>query len=365
MSSPQLQALFQPCSLGPLRLANRIVMAPMTRRRAIAGDLPSPLAAEYYAQRASAGLIIGEATLVAQNAASYPGSPGIYDQAQRAAWSEVAGAVHACGGRMFLQLWHAGRFSDPAFLQGELPVAPSPIAIAGELAVGSARRPFVTPRALALSEIPTLVRSFAEAAQRALEAGFDGVEIHAAQGYLLDQFLRDGANQRDDAYGGSPARRARLLLEVVEAVGAVAGVAKVGVQLSPTSSLGGMSDSDPAATFGYVAAQLSPFGLAYLHVFEPLDAGGAARISPRLRAAFAGPFIANGGYDGARAAAAIAAGEAELVSFGRPFIANPDLVSRIARAAPLAVPDPSTFYGGDARGYTDYPTLAPRDERGA
>jgi N-ethylmaleimide reductase len=319
--------------------------------------VPSTLAATYYAQRASAGLIVSEASLVAAGGASYPGSPGIYDDAHVAAWREVADAVHARGGRIFLQLWHAGRFSDPEFLGGALPVAPSAIALRGELRLPGGGRPFVPPRALAEDELPGLVRAFADGARNALAAGFDGVEIHAAQGYLIDQFLRDGTNHRDDAYGGSVERRARFLLEVTEAVCEIAGASRVGVQLSPTSTLGDMSDSDPEATFGHAAEQLGALGCAYLHVFEPLAPG--PRISPVMRARFRGSFIANGGYDGATASAAIASGEADLVSFGRAFIANPDLVRRLAEGAPLAAPDPATFYGGAARGYTDYPTWSP------
>jgi N-ethylmaleimide reductase len=326
----------------------------MTRRRADERDCPTPLFAEYYAQRARAGLIIGEATLVSPGARSYPGSPGIYSQAHVDAWRAVVDAVHARGGRMFLQLWHAGRFSDPSFLDEQLPVAPSALAIRGELTVDGRRKAFVVPRALTRAEIPGIVGSFADAANRARGAGFDGVEIHAAQGYLLDQFLRDGTNRRNDEYGGSIAGRARLMLEVVEEVARTIGASLVGVQLSPTSRLGDMSESDPVSTFGYTAERLSAFGLAYLHVFEPLD--GGLRISPVLRAAFRGPMIANGGYDAPMAADVIARGEADLVSFGRPFIANPDLVERFAEQIALAAPDPSTFYGGGTHGYTDYPT---------
>ena len=352
MSPPN--PLLQPARVGSLDLPNRVVMAPMTRRRAAEGNVPSPLAAEYYGQRASAGLVVGEASLVAADGASYPGSPGIYDDAQAAAWRGVADAVHARGGRMFMQLWHAGRFSDPDFLGGALPVAPSAIAIRGEVRTAAGAKPFVTPRALDIGEIAGIVRAFGDAAARAVAAGFDGVEIHAAQGYLVDQFLRDGANRRTDGYGGSVESRARLLLEIVEAVCARVEPSRVGVQLSPLSTLGDMSDSEPAKTFGHAVSALAPFGLAYLHVFEPLGAG--ERLSPALRRAFAGAFIANGGYDAASAAAAVAAGDADLVSFGRAYIATPDLVERLAEGAPFAAPDPSTFYGGGARGYTDYPT---------
>jgi N-ethylmaleimide reductase len=352
-----MNSLLRPVKVGALELPNRIVMAPMTRRRAGPGHLASPLAPTYYAQRATAGLIVSEAAMVAPGGASYPGSPGICDEAQASAWRGVAGAVHALGGRIFLQLWHAGRFSDREFLAGAMPVAPSAIALRGELRLPSGTRPFTTPRALATEEIPVLVRVFADAAVRAMAAGFDGVELHAAQGYLIDQFLRDGTNQRDDAYGGSVERRARFLLEVTQAVCGVVGASHVGVQLSPTSTLGDMSDSNPEATFGHAAQRLGALGVAYLHVFEPLAPG--ARLTPLLRAKFKGPLIANGGYDGTTAAAAIERNEADLVSFGRAFIANPDLVKRIAGGGPVATPDPSTFYGGDARGYTDYPEWTP------
>ena len=354
MAPSTASPLFDPMRIGALELPNRIVMAPMTRRRSGPGNVPSPLAPTYYSQRASAGLIVSEASLVAADGASYPGSPGIYDEAHVGAWREVTRAVHAAGGRIFLQLWHAGRFSDPEFLGGAIPVAPSAVALRGELRLPGGGRPFTAPRALATEEIPGLVRAFADGARRALAAGFDGVEIHAAQGYLIDQFLRDGTNQRDDAYGGSFERRARFLLEVTDAVSAIVGSSRVGVQLSPTSTLGDMSDSDPTATFGHAAERLGALGLAYLHVFEPLAPG--PRLSPVLRTKFGGAFIANGGYDGTTARAAVANGDADLVSFGRAFIANPDLVSRLASDGPLAAPDPSTFYGGDARGYTDYPT---------
>ena len=346
------RVLLSPAQVGAVALRNRVVMAPMTRRRSSPGNVPGSLAATYYAQRASAGLLVSEAALVCAEGASYPGSPGIYDDAQLEVWRAIASAVHARGAPMFLQLWHAGRFSDPEFLGGALPVAPSPIAIRGDVKTASGARPFVTPRALEAGELPGIVRLFAEGARRARAAGFDGVEVHAAQGYLIDQFLRDGANRRDDAYGGSVPRRARLLLEVVDAVVAACGADRVGVQLSPASTLGDMSDSDPDETFGFAVDRLSERGLAYLHVFEPLGSG--PRCSPALRRKFRGAFIANGGYAAASAEAAIAGGEADLVSFGRPFIANPDLAERIAEDAPWATPDPSTFYGGDARGYTDY-----------
>jgi N-ethylmaleimide reductase len=348
--------LLSPTKVGAVTVRNRVVMAPMTRRRSLPGNVPGPLAAEYYAQRASAGLVISEAALVCADGASYPGSPGIYDDAQLEAWRGVARAVHDRGAPIFLQLWHAGRLSDPAFLNGALPVAPSAIAIRGHVnvKVGDDKHPFVAPRALDASELPGIVSLFARAAERARTAGFDGVEVHAAQGYLIDQFLRDGANARTDAYGGSVANRARLLLEIIDALAATWSADRVGVQLSPTSTLGDMSDSDPAATFGFAAAELGRRGLAYLAVFEPL--AGGPRHSPAMRRAFGGAFIVNGGYDATTAEAALAMGDADLVAFGRPFIANPDLPERIAKGAPWSAPDPSTFYGGGAKGYTDYPT---------
>lgn len=350
--------ILRPVALGPLRLANRVVMAPMTRRRANADNVPSPLAATYYAQRASAGLIVSEATLVDPGGASYPGSPGIYSADQVVAWREVTAAVHARGGRMFLQLWHAGRVSDSSFLAGATPIAPSAVAIRGTFSTADGPRPFPVPRALGHDEIPGLVAAFGRAARAAMEAGFDGVEIHAAQGYLIDQFLRDGSNLRTDAYGGSVEGRARFLLEVVAAVSGAAGAERVGVQLSPASALNDMADADPPATFRYLAGRLDGLGLAYLHAFEPLAPG--PRLTPVLRAAFSGPLIANGGYDGGAADAAIDSGAADLVSFGRPFIANPDLAERLAENVPLAEPDPKTFYGGGARGYTDYPLRSRR-----
>ena len=342
-------SLLSPLALGPLALPNRVVMAPMTRRRADVANVPSPLAAEYYAQRASAGLIVGEATLVVKSGASYPGSPGIYSDDHERAWAAIAAAVHAAGGRFFLQLWHAGRFSDPTFLDGEAPVAPSAVAIAGEVVTAAGKHPFVTPRALEASELTALVRAYADAAERARRAGCDGVEIHAAQGYLLDQFLRDGANLRDDGYGGDVVGRARLLLEVVAAVSERIGGDRVGVQLSPSSALGGMHDSDPRSTFTYVTRRLGETDVVYLHLFDP------QREWAELRTLFPRTVIANGGYDAATAAAAIAHDDAHLVSFGRPYIANPDLVERIAGGVAFATPDPSTFYGGGAHGYTDYP----------
>ncbi|HYG91506.1 MAG TPA: alkene reductase [Azospirillum sp.] len=356
--------LFTPVRLGSLELQNRIVMAPMTRSRAGEGNAPTALMAEYYAQRASAGLIITEATQVSDTAQGYPSTPGIHTNAQTAGWRRVTEAVHAKGGRIFVQLWHVGRISHPMFQpNGALPIAPSAVAAKGELYTGEGMKPFPVPRALETSEIPGLVRDFVEAAKRAVfDAGFDGVEIHGANGYLIDQFLRDGTNKRTDEYGGSIENRARFLLEVTEAVVNAIGAERVGVRLSPQGIFNDMSDSDPVALFGYVAKALRPFGLAYLHVIEGIDGAmalpaGAKPVAAELKRAFQGTFIINGGYTREAADAALAKGEADLVSFGTPYIANPDLASRLKLGAPLAEGDKSTFYGGTEKGYTDYPAL--------
>lgn len=353
-------SLFSRFDLGPLQLANRIVMAPMTRSRAGTGNVPQPMAAEYYAQRASAGLIITEATQVSPQGVGYPNTPGIHTEEQVEGWRRVTHAVHRRGGTIFLQLWHVGRISHPSLQpDGGLPVAPSPIRPHGEAYTHEGLQPFVTPRALDTDEIPDVIDQFRNGARNALGAGFDGVEIHAANGYLIDQFLRDGTNHRTDRYGGSIPNRARFLLEVTEAVSTVWGSKRVGVRLSPTSTFNDMSDSDPAATFAYTARRLNEYGIAYLHVVEPVspEVRGDERVTPRLRQVFEGPFMVNGGYDAASGHEAIASGRADLVSFGVLFLANPDLPRRFAIGAALNRPDPSTFYGGDERGYTDYPFL--------
>ena len=353
-------SLFSAFELGPLRLANRIVMAPMTRSRAGAGNVPQPISAEYYAQRASAGLIITEATQVSPQGVGYPSTPGIHTREQVEGWRGVTRAVHKRGGRIFLQLWHVGRISHPSLQpEGGLPVAPSAIKPRGEAYTSQGLQPFVTPRALDTDEIAGVIDQFRTAARYAREAGFDGVEIHAANGYLIDQFLRDGTNHRTDRYGGSIPNRARFLLEVTEAVSAVWGSERVGVRLSPTSTFNDMSDSDPAATFTYTARRLNEYGIAYLHVVEPVspEVPEDERVTPRLRRVFEGPLMVNGSYDVASGHETIASGRADLVSFGVFFLANPDLPRRFAIGAPLNTADPSTFYGGDARGYTDYPFL--------
>ena len=361
--APDLHApnLHAPVKLGPYELSNRIVMAPLTRNRAGPGNVPQAMNAEYYAQRASAGLIITEATQVSPQGVGYPGTPGIHSAEQVAGWRRVTAAVHERGGRIFLQLWHVGHISHPTLQPGgALPVAPSAMRPEGDAMTDQGPRPFVTPRALETREIADVVEQFRAAARNALAAGFDGVEVHAANGYLLDQFLRDGVNRRTEAYGGPVENRVRLLLEVTEAVTEVWGAERVGVRLSPIASFNSMSDSQPDSTFGHAARALRRFGLAYLHVVETDLAGSTTRQAydrRALREAFDGPYIANGGYDRESAFAALAAGDADLVAFGRLFIANPDLAERIALNAPLNAAEPATFYGGDERGYTDYPAL--------
>ena len=361
--------LFTPFQLGPYRLANRMVMAPLTRNRAGPGGVPQALNAAYYAQRATAALIITEASQISPQGLGYPNTPGIHEPEQAAGWRRVTEAVHARDGRIFLQLWHVGRISHPALQPGgALPVAPSAIRPEGQAVTHEGPRDFVTPRALALTEIPGIIDQYRAAARNAVSAGFDGVEVHAANGYLLDQFLRDGSNRRDDAYGGPIANRARLLLEVTEAVAEVWGAARVGVRISPVNSFNSMSDSDPDATFGTVAQALNRFGLAYLHVVERDSSDREPEPSydrRRLRAAFDGPYIANGGYDHLRGDWALASGGADLVALGKDFLANPDLPERFRRHTPLNQPDPATFYGGDGRGYTDYPALDAAGAAGA
>ena len=352
--------LFSPINIGSIALKNRIVMAPLTRNRAGEGNVPCELNVKYYAQRATAGLIVTEATPISGMAHGYPATPGIHSEAQIAGWKKVVDAVHAKGGKIVLQLWHVGRISHPSLLPGNaLPVAPSAIKPAGKAFTYQGLQDFVTPRALELAEIPGIIEEYAQATRNALAAGFDGVEIHGANGYLLDQFLRDGTNKRTDQYGGSIENRARLLLEVTEKVVAIAGADKVGVRISPLNPFNDIADSNPQALFNHVAEALSPFGLAYLHVVE--GGMGGEKLPPfdfiALRERFDGPYMANLGYTKSRANAAIAAGNVDLVAFGVPFIANPDLVERFAKGAPLNEADSSSFYGGTEKGYTDYPTL--------
>lgn len=355
-------ALLEPVSLGDLTLANRMAMAPLTRNRAGAGNVPQTLNAEYYRQRASAGLIITEAAQISPQGVGYPGTPGIHSDAQVEGWQQITKAVHEAGGRIFLQLWHVGRISHPSLQPGgALPVAPSAIRPKGEAFTETGMKPFLTPRALETREVAGIVEQYRRAAKKAKQAGFDGVEVHAANGYLLDQFLRDGSNYRTDRYGGSVGNRARLLFELVEAVNDVWGAARVGVRLSPVNGFNDMHDSDPDGTFGTVVEGLNRYGLAYLHVVEDAfgtDANTKQSYDRRkLRDAFTGPYIANGGYTRERALEALKKGDADLIAFGQLFLANPDLPRRFALDAPLNEADPATFYGGDAKGYTDYPFL--------
>lgn len=350
--------LFQPYELGDLRLANRIVMAPLTRNRAAAGLVPSPHAAEYYSQRASAGLIITEATQISPQAQGYQDTPGLYTPEQIAGWRKVTDAVHAKGGRIFVQLWHVGRISHVDLQNGKAPVAPSAIRAETKTFVNGGFADVSEPRALDIDEIPGIIDSFRKAAANAIQAGFDGVEIHGANGYLLDQFAQDGANHRSDAYGGSVENRARLMLEVAAAVAAEIGAARTGIRISPVSSANGISTSDPQAQFNHITEGLDALGLAYLHVVEGAT-GGPRDVAPfdfgALRQRFRNTYIANNGYDLDLAASQLAEGRADLFAFGRPFIANPDLVERLTHGVPLAALDPATLYGGGAEGYTDYP----------
>ena len=356
--------LFLPVQFGACTLRNRIVMAPLTRSRSAADGVPGKYAAEYYRQRATAGLIIAEAAQISPQGKGYAGAPGIYTNAHVRGWTFVTHAVHAAGGRIFLQLWHVGRISHPSLQPyGALPVAPSAIQPAGQAFTEEGFQPFVTPRALTLEEIPALVAQYRAAAQRAMDAGFDGVEIHAANGYLIDQFLRDSTNHRTDAYGGSLENRSRLLMEVTAAVTGVWGSNRVGVRLSPVSPVNDISDSDPRTLFYYVVEQLNRYKLLYLHVVEgatggPRDAAHGFDLQ-FLRRRFNGLCMANNGYDLALAEGNRAAGLLDLVAFGRLFISNPDLVRRLQLHGPLAPIDPDTVYGGGKHGYTDYPDWVP------
>jgi N-ethylmaleimide reductase len=354
--------LFFPFTLGPNELKNRIVMAPMTRSRAAAGNVVTPLHAEYYSQRASAGLLVTCGSQVTAAGVGYPATPGIHTSEQVAAWKTVTDAVHAKGGKIFLQLWHVGRISHPSFQpDGQLPVAPSAIRPAGQAFTYEGMLDFVTPRALETGEISGVVEDFRKGAENALGAGFDGVEIHGANGYLIDQFLRDGSNHRTDQYGGSLENRTRFLLEVVDAVTSVWGSGRVGVRISPENPFNDMDDSDPQAIFTHVAGALSGKDLAYLHVVEAFMEGAVSGEQTfdytKLKEAFSGTYIANGGYDRQRADAVLTQGHADLVSFGMLSLANPDLPERLFKGGPFNAPDQDTFYGGGAEGYTDYPFL--------
>jgi 2,4-dienoyl-CoA reductase-like NADH-dependent reductase (Old Yellow Enzyme family) len=349
-----MTSLFDPLQVGELRLPNRILMAPLTRSRAGASRMPNELMAQYYQQRASAGLILSEATSVTAMGVGYADTPGIWSEQQVQGWRLTTRAVHAAGGRIFLQLWHVGRISHPSFLNGRQPVAPSAIAPEGNVSLVRPETPFVVPRALHLEEIAGVVADYRRGAQNAQAAGFDGVEIHGANGYLLDQFLQDRANHRTDEYGGSIVKRARLMLEVADAVISVWGAGRVGMHLAPRGDAHTMGDSDPAALFGHVARELGRRGLAFLCVREHT---GPGRLGPQLKAAFGGAYIANERFSFETASQALAAGEADAVAFGKLFIANPDLPRRMQQGATLNAPDMPHFYSGGAQGYTDYPSM--------
>lgn len=357
-------SLFEPTKIGAVDVANRIAMAPLTRSRADADGVHSALAVEYYRQRASAGLIITEATNISRQGRGYALTPGIYSEAQTAAWRRVTEAVHGAGGKIVMQLWHVGRMSHSSLQEnGAAPVAPSAIQ-AGELIfLQTGLAPPSMPRALETEEIPGIVADYRNAARRAKEAGFDGVEVHSANCYLLDQFLRDSTNRRTDRYGGSVENRTRLPIEAITAVSEVWGADRVGVRLSPITRAVGDTplDSDPQRTYGFLAERLGRLGLAYLHCVEGQTRGENAAGAfdfKALHAAFGGSYIANNSYDRRLATDAIESGHADMIAFGRPFIGNPDLVERLRRNTPLVEPDHATFYGGGAEGYTDYPTLA-------
>lgn len=356
--------LFDPIKIGPIMLANRIVMAPLTRSRAGVGDVQNAMHATYYQQRATAGLMISEATQISPQGKGYAFTPGIYSPEQVAGWRLVTDAVHQSGGRIFAQLWHVGRISHPDLQPNhDLPVAPSAIRPTGQAFTETGLQPFVTPRALLLEEIPEIVAQYAHAAQCAKQAGFDGVEIHAANGYLLAQFLCDNTNQRTDIYGGVLENRARIILEVLAAVTKVWPSQQVGIRLSPVNPANDAQDSQPQTTFGYLISQLNPFNLAYIHCVESATPSAQGQQPTQsfdfvaLRRAFNGLYIANSGYDFNRACAALEKKHADLIAFGRLFIANPDLVHRLQTNAPCAEAPRETWYGGGESGYTDWPIL--------
>lgn len=352
--------LFSPVKLGSIAMSNRMVMAPLTRNRSSMEGVPQDINVTYYEQRATAGLIITEATPISAMGHGYPLLPGIYTDAQVDGWKKVTDAVHAKGGKIVIQLWHVGRISHPTLLNGATPVAPSAVKPAGKAFTFNGLVDYVEPRALDASELPGIVADYVQASKNAIKAGFDGVEIHSANGYLLDQFLRDGSNKRADIYGGSIENRARFLMEVTKAVVDAIGSDKVGLRLSPVNPFNDMKDSNPQAVFNYVTEQLNQFNLAYLHVVEGgIHGGGVADAFDfdAMRKLCKSPYMANLSYDKARGNAAIATGHADAVAYGVPFIANPDLVERFRQDAPLNEADSKSFYGGTEKGYTDYPTL--------
>lgn len=346
--------LLDPIQVGDLHLPNRIFMAPLTRLRGTPDHVPTPMMIEYYTQRASAGLIISEGTPIDPMGVGYANVPGLWSQQQVEAWKPVTAAVHNAGGHIFAQIWHVGRISDPAFLNGQLPVAPSAIAASGTVSLLRPQRPFVTPRALEIGEIKDVVEAFRRGAQNAQAAGFDGVELHGANGYLLDQFLQDGSNHRTDEYGGSIENRARLMLEAADAAISVFGAGRVGMHLAPRGDSHGISDSNPADTFSYVARELGRRNLAFIAAREHV---GPDSIGPQLKQLFGGVFVANEAIDQKTGQQLLDEGKADAVAFGKLFIANPDLPARFAKHAPLNRPEPNTFYAPGPHGYTDYPAL--------
>lgn len=358
--------LFTPIQIGDLSLPHRIVMAPLTRMRAGEGNVPQPMNVRYYSQRASAALIITEATQISPQGVGYPHTPGIHTEEQIAGWQKITAAVHKKGGRIFLQLWHVGRVSHPSMQpNGELPVAPSAIAPEGMAVTYEGEKPFVIPRSLEVEEIAQIVEDYRQAAENAIEAGFDGVEVHSANGYLLDEFLQDGSNKRNDSYGGSIANRARFLMEVTEAVTEIWGGDRVGVRLSPSSTFMSMHDSDPEALFGYIGKELNRFALGYLHIVEPRIKGDTKVEEDSnglgvkfFRPIFKGTLITAGGYTREMGNEVLASGDADLVAYGRLFIANPDLPQKFILETELNSYDRSTFYTQGAEGYIDYPTLS-------
>ncbi len=356
-----MTSLFDSFKLGPLTLPNRVVMAPLTRNRAVNRDVPNPLAAEYYGQRAAAGLLITEASQISQQGQGYQDTPGIFTDEQVAAWKTITDRVHAEGGRIFIQLWHVGRVSHTSLQPGGgAPVAPSAIAAKTKTFVNKQFAETSVPRALELSEIPGIIEDYRKAAANAIRAGFDGVEVHGANGYLLDQFARDSSNKRTDAYGGSIENRAKLMIEATAAIVKEIGAERTGIRISPVTPANDVTDSDPQALFNYIVDELNKLKLVFIHVVEGATGGPRDNLPfdyAELRKRFSGAYIANNSYTRELADKVLAANEADLIAFGRPFISNPDLVERLRQNAPLNELDKATLYGGGEKGYTDYPTL--------